>query len=373
MPEVVEVNRLEDLDQYYLVWQSLVSRTRNATFFHSLPWLKACLAHFGQDATLRVLFVKEGTEYLGIVPLVVVTETTRVGRVRSLTYPLRDWGSFYGPIGPQPAATLVAALRHITTTHRDWDLLDLRWIDKSGVDRGRTATAFLAARVVAREQPWKQTALIDFSGSWETYLGKRQAKFRENIMRHERRLDDLGNATYIRYRPLGHACGESDPRWDLYEDCLEVAAKSWQGASTSGTTLTHAAVRDFLRETHELAAKAGALDLNLLYVGDRPIAFGYGYHWRGHVTGLRTGYDPEFARVGPGRVLTAHTIRDSFERGDRQFDLGPDFFEAKQPWLTRVATTYRYTHYSAGSLRAQALRCKHWFDGRKRQVAAMNV
>ena len=88
-----------------------------------------------------MLVVRADEQPLGILPLVVRSESTRVGRVRTLTYPLHDWATFYGPIGPNPTATLLAGLHHVHQTRRDWDLLDLRWVDLDGCDRGRTERA----------------------------------------------------------------------------------------------------------------------------------------------------------------------------------------------------------------------------------------
>jgi CelD/BcsL family acetyltransferase involved in cellulose biosynthesis len=367
MFKVTEINRAEDLDHYHLVWQSLLAQTRGASFFQSLPWLQSYWKHFGQGQKLRLLLVRNAAETIGIVPLAVEAEATRAGTVRTLTYPLHDWSTFYGPLGANASGTLAAAMRHIAGTRRDWDLLDLRWVDKPAVDRGRTPMALLAAGLAYREHVWKETALVDLSGTWEEYLATRSLKFRGNVRRLERRFLELKGASYERYRPLGSASGDDDPRWDLYDACLDLAERSWQGSSKDGTTLSHPKVRDFLRETHVLAAKAGALDMNLLRHGRRPVAFGYGYHYQGCVTGLRMGYDPNHAKLGLGQVITAFTLRDSFERGDVLFDLGPGSFETKLPWLTRVAASYRYTHYPLGSLRAQALRLKHWLVPQTRQ------
>lgn len=366
MPEVIEINRIGDLDHYHLAWQSLHARTRGASFFQSLAWLRAFWRYFGEGKTLRVLLVRSGDELIGILPLAVISEPTRAGLVRTLTYPLHDWGSFFGPIGPNPSATLAAGMKHVANSYRDWDLVDLRWVDKSRFDRGRTPVALLGAGLSAREQPWKETALIDLSGTWDDYLASRTIKLRSNIRRLERRFDALADAGYQRYRPLGSAHGDDDPRWDLFDGCVELAGRSWQGTSNVGTTLSHGSVRNFFRETHSLAAKAGALDLNVLTHAGRVIAFGYGYHTRGSVLGLRTGYDLDYAKYGVGQVLKAFTIRDSFERRDELLDVGPGFLESKLPWLTRVATSYRYTHYPLASLRAQALRLKHWLTARQR-------
>lgn len=365
MTEVVEITSIEQLDDLRLAWQSLLLRTRDASFFQSLDWLQAFWRHFGAGKKLRLLVVYLRREPIGILPLIVTVEPTRVGRIHVLTYPLNDWGSFYGPLGPNPAATLLAGLRHVRNTPRDWDLFDLRWIDRDSSDCGRTPTAALASGLPGREQRWKRIPTIDTNCTWESYLASRPGKFRRNIRRTERLIRELGSVDFERYRPASRMHGEGEPRWDLYDECVELAERSWQGSSQDGTTLSHRLVHDFFRDTHELAAAAGAVDVSLLRLKDRAIAFAYCYHWNGHVIGLRMGYDPEFARACAGSALYAHLIEDSCERRDRLIDLGPEYLDVKRPWQTRICTSYRYTHYPLGSVRSQLLRLKHWTDARR--------
>jgi hypothetical protein len=178
------------------------------------------------------------------------------------------------------------------------------------------------------------------------------------VRRCQRRTADLGNVVFERFRPPASA--DNDPRWDLYDACVSLAAHSWQGESSDGTTLSHASVSPFLREIHALAARTGTVDLNLLRIDGRPVAFAYNYAWDGYVVGVRAGYDPQWAATGVGHVLSAAMLRDSFARGDRLFDLGPMYLEAKQPWMTRLGSIHRLTHYPLTRPRVQVLRVKHW-------------
>jgi CelD/BcsL family acetyltransferase involved in cellulose biosynthesis len=125
--------------------------------------------------------------------------------------------------------------------------------------------------------------------------------------------------------------------------------------------LTHESVRSFLSELHDVAARCGTLDANLLLVGGHPVAFNYAYHYRGYVFGLRTGFDRELGS-GAGSVLQYHMIRDSFERGDQVYDLGPGFEDCKRHWRTHAPPVYECVHYPAASPRMQLLRLKRWID-----------
>ena len=355
MIHVYEVNDIAELAGLGLTWTALLGETPGATFFQSLPWLEVYLRHYGEGQRLRVLAVEAQGRTLGIVPMVVRRERTRIGSLRVLTYPLDDWGTFYGPIGPHPTATLLAALRYLKRSRRDWDVIDLRWIDADGCDHGRTANAMAFAGLAGEKHPWAKGSVIDLDGDWEAYIGQRSAKWRKNARTVERRLAERYGVRIERYRPRGSAHGEDDPRWDLYGECERVAAASWQGDSASGTTLSHEEIRPFLRDVHVAAVANGAADLGLLSLDGRPAAFFSNYVYAGHVFGLRMGFDPEFSSDGVGNALSVFMLRDGFSRGDRSIDLGAGSVQFKRQWATRMVTSYRLSHYRAG-MRAQALR-----------------
>lgn len=368
MSRVIEINSPEQLEDYRLVWQALFGETPRASFFQTLDWLLAQWRFFGQCQKLKVLLVTSNEQPIGIVPLTVLTERTRVGPVRVLTYPLADWGSFYGPIGRNPAATLVAAMRHLAETPRDWDLLDMRWVDAEGCDRHRTQRAMQWAGFQGIEHVWRQCAQVEITGTWDDYLATRSSRFRNNLRRAMKRTDALGDIRYVHHRPSSRSLGDGDPRWDLFDACVQVAERSWQGSATTGNTLSHECVSDFVRAAHALAAKNGMVDVHLLLKGERPIAFAYNYHHQGNVLGVRTGYDPEFANAGVGRALAARALRTSFALGDRTLDLGADYLATKKVWSTRVVPICRYTHYPLAGFRTQLLRLKHWATRRAASV-----
>jgi len=363
MLEVHEINLIDDLASLGASWADLLARTPGGTFFQSLPWLETYWRFFGpngltpENSRLRVLVVKSDRQPIGIVPLVVTIERRRIGAVRVLGYPLHGWGSFYGPIGPDPTTALTAALAHIRNTPRDWDLIDLRWVDAQ-TDQGATPQAFESVGLRFDSQVWHESAQIDLATGWDDYWGTRKPKWRSNVRRSERLLSKQGRLEHVRYRPLCAAAGDADPRWDLYDACVDLARRSWQGSSTTGTTLSHAAVQNYLRAAHATAINSGAVDLNLLLLNNRPIAFAYNYHYRGWVYGLRSGFDSSAANDGAGNVLMAKMLEDSARRGDQLFDLGPNYLDCKRNWFSRLQPAYHFTHFHPGGVRAQALRLK---------------
>jgi len=364
MPSVLEINDLTTLSRYEAAWGELLAATPDASFFQSYDWFVCRATATAADLKLRVLVVSGDRGPIGILPLIVSKQQRSVGCFRVLGYPLSDWGALFGPIGPNAEATLAAGLAHVRGTPRDWDVCDLCWVDRAGNDAGVTQRMLAHAGLPARETLHGTTAQVELGGDWDHYWASRKSHWRTNVRRSEKRLAAAGNVRHVRFRPGGSACGDVDPRWDLFDSCVALAARSWQSDAESGTTMSHASVESLLRTIHEAAVRRGAVDLNLLTIDDQPVAFAYNYHYRGYVYGLRMGFDRAACHDGAGSVLLCRTLEDSFRRGDRIYDLGPDYLECKRQWWTRLVPTYRYTHFPWQSPRAQAVRLGRWVSRR---------
>lgn len=364
MADVVEINSLEQLQSYRMVWNSLLGKTAQATYYHTFDWFVNYWQHFGQGQRMRVLVVRAAEKPIGIVPLCVRTERYQVGSVRVLTFPLDDWGTWYGPIGPNPSASLFMAMQHVRATPRDWEMLELRWMGAVQEQLNITKRAMRAAGFQPHKRTYQQVSVIDLEGDWQSYLASKTSKWRHELRRQTRIIEANGKVEFIRYRPAGAARGDGDPRWDLLEQCMEISQNSWQGKSTTGTTLSHEQIGDYIRDTHASAARIGMLDLTMLKVDGQPAAFTYNYHYEGRLFGLRIGYDANISKRGLGNVLLARTLEDSFASNDRSFDLGVGDFQFKRGFRTNVETSYQFSHYSWLPLRAQGIRLTRWLKDR---------
>ncbi len=365
MTDVVEINSIEALRSYHLAWTALHAETPRATFFQTFEWLENYWQHCGGHQRLRVLIVRASGRPIGILPLVERVESSRLGPVRVLTYPLDNWGTWYGPIGPNQTATLALAMKHLAAQPRTWDVFAPRWTAHDTTDRGCTEHAMQIAGMTPAVEKQGSTSVIEFDrftnhqsqsdGGWNAYLQSRTKKVRHELLRQRRQLDKQGKVAFHRFRPEPHRCGDGDPHWEVYEDCLAVAEKSWQATSKSGNTLCHGSVAELLADAHDVAARLGMLDMCLLTVGGKPAAYYYAYHCDGRIFGLRTGFDPSIPG-GAGSVLLGRLIEDSFARGDKRLDLGVGPEAYKRRLRTSVETSSQLTHIARGAWRPQALR-----------------
>lgn len=357
MPRVVEINCLEHLQAYRLAWSSLWRRTKRASFTQTLDWFSAyCQFDAAVIRPRALLVLSDEDEVLGILPLVVREETTSLGTMRVIGFPLALGLGRCGAVGNQVSLTLWEGMRHVAESPRDWDVLDLPGIDGNQLDGRRTIGSLRAAELEADLDLWREQAVVQFANDWQTYRGSREAVRRQAIEETEDRLDRKAKTVYVRYRPTGSMHGDDDPRWDWYTDCLTIARRSRQGTTPGGLTLTTPEHAELFRAAHEAAVKVGAVDLNVLYVDDTPAAFVYNYVVDGALTTVAAGCDPLFEPHDVAAVLNWAMVRQSHELGDRSLDLGPARDEANHFWQTGTERLLRAVHYPQRHLRAQALR-----------------
>jgi CelD/BcsL family acetyltransferase involved in cellulose biosynthesis len=360
---VVELNRLSDLEPHRPAWSKLLAQTAGHSFFQTLEWLESSWGHYPGRQRLRVLVVQRGDDPIGVVPWCVRTERRRLGKLRVLTYPLNDWGTFYGPIGPDPRTTIRAALRHVADTPRDWDFIDLRWADETADEFLAIGEGFREASFNYRARPRMEVRTCRFAKGWDTYVQSRSRNWRRKMKHDMESLETAGAVRHVRYRPAPGEGTDAD-HLAIYDVCEQIAEKTWQAEDESQSTLSSPRVRDMLRKTHVVAARLGMLDVNLLYIGDRPAAFNYNYFANGRSYGLRCGYDPRLGLEGCGRVLLYKMLEDSFRRGDVEYNFGPGRQPYKERFGTEMRHAYTFRHYARFSLRSQLLHLKEEVDAR---------
>jgi len=359
MVEIVEIDDPDELAGYRLAWSSWLPQTPRATFFNTWDWLDIYWRHFGGGQRLRALVARSESGPIGVLPLCVRTERRAIGRVRVVTDPLDGWGTWFGPVGSNRAVATLAAMQHLRSTRRDWDIVDLRSTGPPGSDGGRVARSMRVVGLLSEARRYQTTSVIDLRGDWASYLARKSRPSRHEIRRRLRRTSGDDRVEYIRHRPAPAREGDGDPRWDLFAMCEHVALASWQAASSTGTTLTDPRVRAFFRECHAAAARAGMVDVNLLLVDGRPVAFIYNYHFQGRLTGVRMGYDAAYGR-GLGSALMLRSIAESFARGDESYDLGPGEAPWKRSLRTHGEANYRLSYWPLGSFKSQAVRLAQW-------------
>jgi len=288
-------------------WERLACRVGAAPFLRP-GWIRAWWRCFGTGG-LQILTVYEDGSLAGVLPL----HRSR-GVLGSTTNPTTPLFGFLAD-GESAAEELSRAL--FSGEPRGVALSYLS-PDDAGVALARSAADAARYRVYADSVEAAPYVAID--GDWEAYEGGLRRKFRSELRRRRRRLEEEGR--------LELEVSDGKERLEeLLDEGFRVEGSGWKG--DYGTSIdSRPATRRFYAEVARWAAARGWLRLALLRLDGRALAFDYGFECGGTYYLLKTGYDPAYRRSAPGMIIRHMMLARAFSEGISTYDflgLGSDF------------------------------------------------
>jgi hypothetical protein len=316
---VVTVERIASLNEWLaceLEWDDLLRRAGRTEVFLSHRWLTNWYRHFGQDMILFLLIVKEGTRWIGGLPLVRTREYWHGVPVRTLRFPInQESGNLRCEcILSTCRKEIVAALiQYLGEVADEWD----RW-ELSGLPIGSPAFPLLHTEMA--RSPWPRTlwqferelSYLPISGSWEDYAKKRSYSFRKNLRLSENRMERLGAVILqVAKTPEEIVIG--------IERLFELDSRSSK-AKRSGVIRLEGNVREFHRCLADSFGKSGDCRIDTLHIDGVAVAALFSLYSHGVLFFLYTCYDPASSWLSPGRVLFRRVLEDVWDQELREAD-----------------------------------------------------
>ncbi len=233
------------------------------------------------------------------------------------------------------AQEFTAYLEAFTTSPRG-DLFVLPKVRDEGT-AGRLLQEFAASGGLPFFKLRYDTApYVLLEGDWARFYGRKRRKFRYNLSRAERSLDQLGGLSFT------HATSPQDVE-RLMDTAFDIYGRRSMSMYHAPLWL-EAGGRAVLRRMAVEFARMGWADLTFLHAGDRPIAFCYGFHNEQDYFFYATAFDPDpqYAVHSPGVLLAKHLLERAFQRGFRRFDFMVGDEPYKRTWATHDVDVYTY-------------------------------
>ncbi len=309
-------------------WDDLWRRADVAAPTLRAELLAQWLEQFARGQPLRALVVTADGQFVAALPLVGLghTRTSLFGRL-----PNGIWSSS-GDLLLDPSAdvgpaleTLVGALGKLPWPGVCLDFVELasaRWRALQLVlqQHGMPPSIHQQARV----------GQIEVDGSWQQYRQRWSRGHQKSLRRCERRLREAGACTLEICRDL-----TPDQVGARLLEGFEVEDRSWKGAAGTSVLRTRGMAPFFLRQAQQLA-RWGQLELVFLKLDGSPIAFEMGCVAKGVYFSHKVGYDQQFARCGPGRLLTRFQLEQYHADPERKLvDCMGELADAAACWVTR--------------------------------------
>lgn len=289
-------------------WKELLARDPDRHVFATPEWNRIWWEEFGADKDLFVVTIRRDGDLVGIVPLYRKHEGERkilrfLGGI--------DLTDYLGPICSldDRADVAEAFVSWLATNEVAWDEFDAHNMPVPfGFAEFLVACADRAGYEFSVEQE-ETSAVMMLPDSWDAYLEMLDPKERRELRRKRRRL----------MREVPDAAIRRATEESLDRD-LKYFIEMHRGAEGHKGHFMRPEIATFFERLAHALMEHGWLRLDLLEIGDRPVASTFSFELGGTFYLYNSAYEPDVKRLSPGVVLVAHLIEESIERKLKTFD-----------------------------------------------------
>lgn len=331
-PDSLRVEVVEGRDGFVQLekeWNAALQRGPRDEAMLRHEWLRAWIENFAPGATLRTFVVREGRQICAAAPLLETREQsadTCFLPVVTWSLPVNDHSQRGGILLGARHEEALELLWKALVAASGWERLRLRDLPEGAPEWALRALAEKAGmpcgRWVSLRSPY-----LPLQRAYEAVEKALDGKFRQNLRRRRRRLEERGE---VKYR-LADARSLDEALADLFD----IEASGWKGQG--GTAIAQRPeLVGFYTQIARDALQRKELALGTLTLAGKPIAAHLSIVHAGRHNLIKLGYDESLHEFSPGQQLVAEAIRDSCARGLREFDfLGP-CMEWKLDWQAKL-------------------------------------
>lgn len=309
-------------------WNMLVKASQNEPFYRH-EFIRTWIDNFAPKEKLKILTGRDNSgKLVAILPLVIKLESMYRLPVWQLISPTNVYSCRFDLIAETKEVAARAFFFYLLKD-RSWDILKITDVPQNGNAWQLYSSAQEADLPTGVYESQKSPYLL-LPSSYEELIKHLDSKFRANLRRRLKRLQEKGNVSIERI--VG---GEQLNSY--LQKCFEIEESGWKGRSGSATTQKENTY-GFYTQIALIAAKHDYLSLFFLKLDDKPIAFQLGFVYNNVYSLVMTSYDESLKECSPSHLLMEEVLKDSISRGLKEFDfLGCDL-EWKKDWTKAFRT-----------------------------------
>ena len=321
-----------------------VRTVRGHSLFLTWEWLYYWAKHFLGDHRLRIFLAFDDRKHLvGIAPFYL--RSTRVQGLMAVRE-LRPLGSeivcssYLDVIAneKQKRAVLQSLYRYLFDEARgEWDILTLAEVPSESSTLDLWNELFAEEGKVAEVVSTTCCPLIRLPGTVETYRAGLGRNRRYTLQRKMKCLQRAGRVEYSR----ATSSAEVGP---AFEALTTLHQRRWSADSNGGVFASERS-KGFHREIVQILSERGRVSIDLLWLGEQPIAGIYGFVYMGVYYFYLPGFDQGvLSKASPGLLLLCHRIEQAIRDGEHTVDLLQGVQPYKLQWSNdlRRSVTLRY-------------------------------
>ena len=332
-------------------WNRLLSEAGHANAQLTYEWSSSCWEVFGGRKRLSLITAVDGAKVVGIAPLVVTKVIDKAGlRLRKLTF-VGDGLTDYHDLliaDDKREAIVRAILKFVVNGRKDWDVVHLRNIRADSPNLPILRDTLRETSLNVLERVNIRSPYIAMDRSWADYCNSLGKNIRSDIRRRLNRLAKAGKAEFVRLHDVDDVMDTLDVIKSIHVKCRAARGESSWYRDEDRARFVSLILKRF--------GDRKWLDMVFLKLNGRVIAYYLGFVYDHIVYFWNTGFDPEFSRLSPGKLLLHYWIKDSFAQGCREFD----FMVGEEPYKLQWTNPVRPNHelfVFRNTTRARLLKC----------------
>jgi CelD/BcsL family acetyltransferase involved in cellulose biosynthesis len=319
-------------------WNRLSESAESPNVFMTFDWFRAWNQRFTQEnpsgRRLNVLVIKKADTVVGISPLV-RRKVSRFGfGARKVEFVGREADYNDLVLGDNPAGQSEAIVEFLAQTQDQWDLINLRDLRDTENTIARVENALarvgLNYRLIPEEERCPYLAI---DAPWSDMLTRRSPSSRHVFRNQQSRLDRM-DAEGLHVRIIENPRDEPGLLGKL------VALESQKQVDGKLSPPVMGKYPEVFQSLFDTLGPRGWLYIALMELGERPLAWRFGFRCGKKLWGYLTAYDPAFSHLSPGTMLIPAVVDYGLSRGCNEYDFlrGEELY--KMRWSTGVHQSY---------------------------------
>lgn len=325
------ITSYSELERLATWWHRLWRAGEPRNVFTSFAWARASWGTYGAGQSLATPVVFQGDRVAAILPVAV-----QEGRLQFLGSPRADYNDILCEPGVDPAV-LDSALAALHDLPVPWKRCVLENLPEASAlvrhlrSKGPEKLGYMHLTLSA------YCPRVIFAPDGETLSAILKKK---SLRRHENKLKRLGDITF-RHLDDREAIAEHLPEFFRQH----IARRAFEEEPSIFHDLRD---RDFYAALADELDPRTDLRFGVLEVGDRPVAYHFGFETDGNLLWYKPTFDPDFWDYSPGEVLIKRLFEYAGARGLRTFDFTVGNEAFKHRFANQVARNYALHVYPSG-------------------------
>lgn len=317
-----EIRERDELETIKVRWNELVDETYQPNLCTTYEWLTTWWdTQRNSNHRLMVLVIKSNLRIVGIIPFTMVKErfflltTIKIEFISMAQYadsPSNISFALDFLINERVEEILKTVQTYLINHPEPWHFIRLNPIPGYSLTIPLLFKFAKELKLPYRCKEIYANISIPIKISWEEYFSQLSKNFRKHLSYTSRTLSKM---TKLNYQIL---TTEAEMK-QFYPVILDIERRSWKW--NLGISINSISLNDFYYRFGQIAGKKGWLQLWLLQVDNKYIAYNYNLVFKNNILNLKKSYDCEYKMYSPGNLLLARAIEHSFQSGKISFNM----------------------------------------------------